>query len=123
MKQPCFLLDENMAHRTIRKLLLQREPKIRILTVGQSGIPPLSTPDSELLIWIEEHGCLLVTKNRASMPVHLRDHLNAGRHVPGILIVPQRMAPWQVSDQLYLIWEASLPNEYQDQIVYLPLRR
>ncbi|RLC61597.1 MAG: hypothetical protein DRI80_08390 [Chloroflexota bacterium] len=122
MSQPCFLLDENMAHRAIRKLLLRREPKVHILAVGQPDAPPLSTPDPELLIWIEEHGCLLVTKNRASMPTHLRNHLVAGRHVPGILIVPQRMAPWQISDQLYLIWIASLQDEYQDQIVYLPLR-
>ncbi|MBC8448735.1 MAG: DUF5615 family PIN-like protein [Chloroflexi bacterium] len=116
------MLDENMAHHTVRKLLLRREPEIRILAIGQPGAPPLSAPDPELLIWAEEHHCLLVTRNRASMPMHLRNHLAAGRHVPGVLIVPQRMPPWRVSDQLYLIWGASLPNEYQDQIVYLPLR-
>jgi hypothetical protein len=122
MSQYCFLLDENMAHRTIRKLLLQREPGIQILVVGEPGAPPLSAPDPELLTWAEERGCLLVTRNRASMPTHLRNHLAAGRHVPGILVVPQRMAPWQVSEQLYLLWSASQPDEYQDQIVYLPLR-
>jgi len=122
MSQPCFLLDENMAHRAIRKLLLQREPEICILVIGQPDAPPLSAPDPELLAWVEERGCLLVTRNRASMAVHLRNHLVAGRHVPGILTVPQRMAPWQISDQLYLIWGASLPNEYRDQIVHLPLR-
>ena len=121
MSRPCFLLDENMAHRAIRKLLLRREPEIRILVVGQPDAPSLSAPDPELLIWIEERSCLLVTRNRASMPVHLKNHLAAGRHVPGIIIAPQRMPPWQVSDQLYLIWGASLPGEYQDQIVYLPL--
>ena len=122
MSQYCFLLDENMAHRAIRKLLPQREPRIQALVVGEPGAPPLSAPDTDLLAWVEEHGCLLVTRNRASMPMHLRDHLAAGRHVPGILVVPQRMAPWQVSEQLYLLWSASQPDEYQDQIVYLPLR-
>ena len=121
MSQPGFLLDENMAHRRIRKLLRQRAPEIRILVVGQSGAPGLSASDPELLIWIEEHDCLLVTRNRASMPAHLRQHLTSGRRVPGILVVPQRMTPWQVSDQLYWVWGASLPDEYQDQIVYLPL--
>ncbi len=121
MSDPGFLLDENMPHRAIRKLLLRREPHIRVLTVGQPDAPPLSAPDPELLVWIEERGYLLVTRNRASMPVHLQDHLDAGRHIPGVLIVPQAMAPWQVSDQLYWIWSAGLPNEYRDQIVYLPL--
>lgn len=120
MRSPCFLLDENMPHRAIRKLLRQREPKVRIWVVGQSEAPPLSAPDPILLAWIEEHQCLLVTRNRASMPGHLRDHLTTGRHVPGILIMPRRLTPWQVADELHLIWGASRPGEYQDQIVYLP---
>jgi len=70
--------------------------------------------------------CFLLDENMThrairSMPMHLRDHLAAGRHVPGLLVVPQRMAPWQVSEELYLLWGASQPDEYQDQIVYLPL--
>ena len=28
---------------------------------------------------------------RASMPVHLANHLNAGRHMPGILVIKRNM--------------------------------
>jgi len=103
MTPPCFLLDENMPHRAIRKLLLRREPAMHIWVIGQRDTPALSALDTELLIWIEERGCLSVTRNRASMPAHLRDHLAAGRHVPGILVAPQRMAAWEIADGLHLI--------------------
>jgi hypothetical protein len=121
MNPPCFLLDENMPHRAIRKLLRRREPEIRVWVVGQLDAPALGSRDPELLVWIEQHDCLLVTRNRASMPGHLRDHLAAGRHVPGILIMPKRLTEWQVADELYLIWGDSLPDEYRDQLVYLPV--
>jgi hypothetical protein len=89
--------------------------------IGQPDVLPKQTPDSILLAWIEEHGCLLVTNNRATMQDHLGDHLLAGRHVPGILVVPRRLSLGSLIDELLLIWGASLPNEFQDQIVYLPI--
>ncbi|MFN8454132.1 MAG: hypothetical protein U0401_05565 [Anaerolineae bacterium] len=41
--------------------------------------------------------------------------------VPGTLIVPRRLALGLVIDQLHLIWQASLPGEYQDRLIYLPV--
>jgi hypothetical protein len=93
------------------------------LAIGQPGAPPKGTPDSELLQWIEQHNYLLVTANRSSMPAHLRDHLSAGHHVPGILILPRQWDLGRALDELHLIWAASLPDEYRDRIVYLAVRR
>ena len=65
---------------------------------------------------------MLVTDNRASMPVHLRNHLAAGRHVPGILVVHQTIADWRtVVDDLLLIWRAVGPDDFRDRVDYLPL--
>jgi hypothetical protein len=55
------------------------------------------------------------------MPVHLADHLAAGRHVPGILILNANLSIGQTIDELTLIAEASFDEEYQVQIVHLPL--
>lgn len=63
----------------------------------------------------------LVTNNRATMPVHLQAHLTQERHVPGIVQLPRRMNVGAILDDLLLIASASLPDEFQDQIVYLPL--
>jgi len=53
---------------------------------------------------------------------HLRDHLAGGRHIPGILVAPFPLDIGALIQELTLVWGASQPDEYQDQIVYLPLR-
>jgi hypothetical protein len=119
---PCFLLDEHLP-RELRIQLQRREPRMRVLAIGRPGAPAKGTSDPDLLLWIEQAGCWLVTRNRASMPVHLQAHLAAGHHVPGILIIPDRLSWGGLLDQLHLIWGVSRPGEFQDQISYLPLAR
>ncbi len=117
-----FLIDENLPP-VIAVQIRQHEPRIQALAIGQPGAPPKGAPDPQLLHWIEANNYLLITNNRASMPGHLREHLAAGRHVPGILVTPFPLDIGTLIEELVLIWDASLPNEFQDQIVYLSLRR
>ena len=95
---------------------------MQVYAVGRPEGPPRTAKDPQLLLWIEDHQCLMVTNDRASLATHLRDHLAAGHHMPGILVVPRFFSFRTLIDQLHLIWGASLPDEYRDQIVYLPLR-
>jgi len=62
-----------------------------------------------------------VTNNRRSMPVHLADHLAAGHHVPGILVLRPRASRGVLLDDLVLIAIAAGEDEYRDRIVYVPL--
>lgn len=55
------------------------------------------------------------------MPVHLADHLAAGRHMPGILVLRRQADIGQVIEDLILIAEAADETEYQDCISYIPL--
>ena len=115
-----FLMDENMPHRAIRRILNARAPDIRCWVIGEQPAPPIGAPDPELLNWIEANDCILATRNHVSMPAHLQSHLARGAHVPGILVMKSRLAPWQMAEELILIWGASLADEYVDQIVYWP---
>lgn len=121
MTNLCFLLDEHVAH-AIARGLRELDPTIQVFTMGGANAPSIGTDDSDLLIWIEEQGCLLITNNRKTMPRHLQEHLAAGHHVPGIVVV-RRLSWGEIINQLYLLWAASLPGEFRDQIVYLPLVR
>lgn len=78
-----FLLDENLSP-LIKQAVLQYDDSIDILRVGDEGAPPLSTPDPDILIYLEATDRVLVTDNRASMPEHIRDHFAAGHEHPGI---------------------------------------
>jgi hypothetical protein len=115
-----YLLDEHV-HPAIRTELLKREPGLEVWRVGDPGAPQRSTHDPDILRWCEEHAFILVTNNRRSMPVHLRDHLAEGRHLPGILELNPDMSMGQTLDELLLIWGASNPDEYRDRIIYLPV--
>jgi hypothetical protein len=103
----------------LQRLLEKAEPRLRVFRVGDGVAPPKHTADEDLLVWIEQNGCMLLTNNRASMPVHLAAHLERGRHVPGIIQVPKRPNIRAVVDALLLIWGASLPGEFSDQVVHL----
>ncbi|MCX6028294.1 MAG: DUF5615 family PIN-like protein [Chloroflexi bacterium] len=117
-----FLFDENLSP-AIAAQLRRHAPAIPILAVGQMGAPARGTLDPQILCWIEEHNCLLVTNNRTSMPGHLRDHLADGRHIPGILITPYPLNIGTLIEVLLLVWGASLPDEYRDQITHLSFGR
>lgn len=105
----------------VRDQLLLRQPGIQVDVVGDAGAPVLGMPDPEILVWLEVNGAVLVSRNRRTMPVHLRDHLAAGNHVPGILLIRRRYMWGQIIEDLLLIWDASSPDEYRDRIEYLPL--
>ncbi|MGI8550098.1 MAG: DUF5615 family PIN-like protein [Dehalococcoidia bacterium] len=113
-----YLLDENVDLR-LHETLQQRWPQIAVRRVGGKHAPPLGTPDPEIVRWCEANGRSLVTNNRRSMPLHLRAHLAAGGHVPGIFLLPHQSSLGDIAERLAIIWGASRAEEYRDQIVYL----
>ncbi|MBR8827312.1 MAG: DUF5615 family PIN-like protein [Gomphosphaeria aponina SAG 52.96 = DSM 107014] len=115
-----YLLDENV-DLVYQNQFLQKNPNYVMWAVGDPGAPPKGTLDPEILCWCEEYGFLLVTNNRKSMPVHLAEHLEQGRHVPGILILNLNLTVGETLDELILIASAAMIEEYLDQIVHLPL--
>jgi len=64
---------------------------------------------------------ILVTNNRKSMSVHLQDHVQSGRHSPGIFILNPDMSIGSTADELALIWAASETDEYRDQLRFLSM--
>ena len=55
------------------------------------------------------------------MPVHLRDHIREGRHIPGILTLSNNMSIGEVIEELLTVAEAAFDDEFQDRIDYLPI--
>lgn len=120
MSEIKYLLDEHVNPR-LRKALKRLAPDLVVWRIGEPSAPALSTPDPEILLWCEERGFSLVTNNRESMPVHLQEHLAAGRHVPGIFTLNPQMTMGETADELILIRGASEAEEYIDQLHYLPV--
>ncbi len=115
-----YLLDEHVDPR-LKTALKKIAPEIIVWRVGDPGAPALSAGDPDILVWCENNSFSLVTNNRASMPVHLQNHLAGGRHIPGIFILNLKLSVLETADELSLIWGASEAEEYADLIWYLPL--
>ncbi len=120
MSRRKYLLDENISPK-LRKALNREYPEMVVWRVGDPSAPQLKTPDPEILLWCEAKDFSLVTNNRASMPIHLAEHLAAGRHIPGIFILSRKMSMGEVIEELALIWEATTPDEYANMINFLPV--
>jgi hypothetical protein len=119
MARPRFLLDENQKP-LVKTALLRREPTIIIARIGDPDVPPLGTKDPDVLLYLETSGMLLITANRKSMPEHVKDHLQAGRHPPGIFRIPRGTTSMQIVEALHLIWAASDAEEWIDRFLWLP---
>ena len=115
-----YLIDENLSP-AYRAQLFDREPLLEVLRVGDEGAPARSTQDPEILKWCEQNNFILLTKDPNTIPKHLDDHLAAGHHVPGIIMINSSVPMGTILDDLILIAAASHENEYNDQIVYVPL--
>ena len=118
MSNLTFLLDENIS-RSLRDGLSRHWPDMVVWMVGEPGVPPRGAPDPAILQWCEAHRFALVTYNRTSMPIHLQDHLAAGRHIPGIFVLRGRMSFGQIVEALGAIWLTAESAEYADQITYV----
>lgn len=120
MSRPRFLLDEHIP-RTVQRQLRRWGQGIEVLAVGDPEAPLAGTADPAILAWIEEHGFILVTANRKTMPGRLAEHFQAGRHIPGLFLLRPGCGLSDLIETLYLIWMASSLEEYRDLALFLPL--
>jgi hypothetical protein len=97
-----YRVDENTTH-AIGDQLRRHPSDVVVLNVGDDLAPPLGASDPDILLWLERKGYHLITRNRRSRPQHLRDHLAAGHHVPGIFTLRPRASSGQIIDELTLM--------------------
>jgi hypothetical protein len=92
--------------------------RLRVYRVGDSPAPPLGTDDPELLEWAEQESCILVSCDRQTMAGYFWDHLGAGRHAPGLILLPNVFSVADVLEYLILAVYATAPEEWQDRMIY-----
>jgi hypothetical protein len=97
---------------------LRQEPAVDFRSAADAGLAGLS--DQEVLALAAGEERILVTHDRRTMPRHFSDFV-VDRTSAGVLVVPQSLAVATVVDDLLLIWHASEPGEWINQIRSLPL--
>jgi hypothetical protein len=113
-----FLIDENLSPR-LKTTLNRHYPQIDVLRVGDEGAPPLETLDPDILRYLETAQRVLITDNRASMPVHLADHAAVGGRHWGIFEVRKDAPLGSLAELIYLYWEVTEAEEWIDRVEWL----
>ena len=114
-----YLIDENISPQ-YRTQLLNHEPSLTVLAVGDENAPARGTQDPEILKWCEENKFTLVTNDRNTIPRHLSNHIALGHHVLGVFMIKRNVSMGAILEALILIAKASHDDEFFDRFIYIP---
>jgi hypothetical protein len=119
-----FVLDEHMRGKLVDSIRQRNADgtgtHLDVVVVGEPPDLPRGTLDSDILLWAEREGRLLVTFDKRSMPGHITDHLAGGHHSPGILCVRRYLSIAGIIAELEIVEVAGRPDDFADTITYLP---
>jgi uncharacterized protein DUF5615 len=114
-----YLADEDLSHHVVRALRL-RDSQIDIVTVHEVGL--VGADDARVLAWAAEQGRVTVTHDVCTMTRYAYERAAAGQAMPGLVEVPPGSEIANVVEDLVLLAHASLENEWEGVVLYLPLR-
>src|SRR5947207_2747401 len=92
-----YVLDEHFRRRlwkALQKHNLAGIDPVDVVRVGDPPDIPLGVDDPSLLLWAEREQLVLVTRDENTMPIHLGNHLSAGRHSPGVFMSSSEKQLW-----------------------------
>ncbi len=91
-----------------------------VVRVGDPPDLPLGSKDPDILLWAEGCGRVLVTRDMATMAKYLSEHLKAGHHSPGVLVLRRNIPLPQLVFALAMVAHAGDPAVLRDRIEFIP---
>jgi hypothetical protein len=113
-----FLADEDFRSKILRGLV-RRVPELDVLRVQDVGLA--GEPDPVVLEWAAQDDRILLTHDASTMPALAYSRVGTGLPMPGVCVVPQALPIGRAIEDLLLIIECSLPEDWEDPVRYLPL--
>jgi|SRR5215471_4808599 len=110
--------DENFNGDIVRGLLL-RLPTLDLHRVQDVGLEEADDPT--ILGWAAANNRIVLTHDHATMPDFAYARVEAGQPMPGVFVVPDRIAVRQAIEELLLIETCSEQAEWAGLVMYLPL--
>jgi hypothetical protein len=114
-----FAADENFNKDIIRGVRRQN-PSIDIARVQDAGLS--GADDPTVLAWAADEGRVLLTHDVRTMTRYAYDRVRIGARMPGVFEVGRHVPLSVAIDEIILLTECSLPDEWEGQVRYLPLR-
>ncbi|MEX0718475.1 MAG: DUF5615 family PIN-like protein [Planctomycetaceae bacterium] len=114
-----FAADENFNNDIVRGLL-RRTADVDIVRVQDAGLS--GADDAAVLEWAAQEERVLLTHDAATITRFAYERVRTGQPMPGVFEVSRHVSVGSAIDDLLLIAECSLDDEWEGQIRYLPLR-
>lgn len=114
-----LLSDEDFNGRIVRGLL-RRLPTLDLVRVQDAGL--IERHDTEVLAWAAEENRMILTHDFATMIDFAYSRVAGNLKMPGVIAVPQDLAIGEAIDEISMLIEFSLENEWENQIVFVPLK-
>ena len=114
-----FAADENLNNDIVRGLL-RRAPALDIIRIQDAGLS--SADDPTVLAWTAREQRILLTHDVTTITRYAYDRIRSSQPMPGVFEINRQVAIGTVIEDLLLLAESSLENEWEGQILYLPLR-
>jgi hypothetical protein len=111
--------DENFNNDIVRGLL-RRKPDVDIVRVQDIGLS--GEDDPTVLEWAADEGRVLLTHDVSTITRYAYERVEAGKPMPGVFEVSRGLPMGMVIEDLILLTECSLEDEWEGQVRYLPLR-
>jgi hypothetical protein len=114
-----FAADENLNADIVRGLR-RRRPDIDIARIQDFGLGGLT--DLQVLEWAADEGRVLLTHDVATMSRYAYERVASDLSMPGVFEVSRAVPVGKAIEDLILIAECSLDDEWEGQVRFLPLR-
>ncbi|HKI31879.1 MAG TPA: DUF5615 family PIN-like protein [Gemmataceae bacterium] len=111
--------DENFNNDIVRGVR-RRNPAVDILRVQDAGLSAVDDPT--ILEWAAQSGRVLLTHDVATMTRYAYDRVREGKPMPGVFEVGRHVPIGVAIEEIVLLAECSLDDEWEGQVRYLPLR-
>src|SRR5689334_13773269 len=111
-----LVTDEDFNKRVLAGLLARR-PDLDIVRMQDVGLRGAADPD--VLAWAAREGRIVLTHDVATMPNHAYERIASGDALPGLFVVPQTLTIGDAIEELILLIECSLDDEWVDQVYYV----
>ena len=115
-----YAADENFNNDIVWGLL-RRNPKLDMLRIQDAGLA--GADDPTVLAWAAETRRILLTHDVKTITRYAYERVARGESMPGVVEVSRLIPVGSAIEDLLLLAEASTEDEWQGQILYLPLRQ
>lgn len=113
-----LLADENVRGAIVRGLL-RHYPDLDLVRVQDVGLR--TADDPTVLAWAAHEGRVVLTQDEETLIGYAYERVSAGLPMPGVIEVRQDVPLGVVIADLLLLLQTSLPDEWEGQVLYIPL--